>query len=51
MPIDLTEGSAERDAFYFKFSGKSPAQIKAYWSKVFLPAAANRRGKYRTTAK
>ncbi|MDP2031195.1 MAG: phosphate ABC transporter substrate-binding protein [Thiobacillus sp.] len=36
MPIDQIEGSAARDEFYFKFSGKSPAQLKAHWSKIIF---------------
>jgi ABC-type phosphate transport system substrate-binding protein len=36
VPIDQDEGSAERDEFYLKFAGKSPAQIKAFWSKIIF---------------
>lgn len=36
VPIDQVEGSAARDEFYLKFSGKSPAQLKAHWSKVIF---------------
>ena len=36
LPIDLIEGSPERTEFYEKLAGKSPAQIKAYWSKVIF---------------
>lgn len=36
VPIDQAEGSAARDAFYAKIAGKSPAQIKAYWSKIIF---------------
>ena len=36
IPIDQMEGSAVRDAFYAKFAGKSPAQIKAHWSKIIF---------------
>jgi ABC-type phosphate transport system substrate-binding protein len=32
VPLDQAEG-ADRHAFYLKVTGKSPAQIKAYWSK------------------
>ena len=35
-PVDQSEGSRARDAFYLKFSGKSPAQIKAHWSKIIF---------------
>jgi ABC-type phosphate transport system substrate-binding protein len=35
-PIDQAEGSAVRDDFYKATTGKSPAQIKAYWSKIIF---------------
>jgi ABC-type phosphate transport system substrate-binding protein len=48
VPIDQEEGSVTRDEFYATFAGKSPAQLKAYWSKVIFtgrgrppPAVAN----------
>jgi len=36
VPIDQVEGSAVRKEFYIKFAGKSPAQIKAFWSKIIF---------------
>jgi ABC-type phosphate transport system substrate-binding protein len=36
VPIDLRDGSPERDEFYAKITGKTPAQIKAYWSKIIF---------------
>ena len=36
VPIDLRDGSPERDEFYAKFTGKTPAQVKAYWSKIIF---------------
>lgn len=36
MPIDQSEGQAARDEFYTKITGKSPAQLKAYWSKLIF---------------
>jgi hypothetical protein len=36
VPVDLGESSAERDEFYAKVAAKTPAQIKAYWSKVIF---------------
>jgi ABC-type phosphate transport system substrate-binding protein len=36
VPIDQSEGSAARDAFYLAFADKSPAQLKAHWSKVIF---------------
>lgn len=36
VPIDQAEGSAARDEFYLKFSGKSAAQLKANWSKIIF---------------
>lgn len=35
-PLDLPEGSPERDAFYAEFAGKSAAQVKAHWSKIIF---------------
>jgi ABC-type phosphate transport system substrate-binding protein len=32
-PVDQAEGSAARDAFYQKATGKNAAQVKAFWSK------------------
>jgi ABC-type phosphate transport system substrate-binding protein len=34
--LDQAEGSVAREAFYLKFTGKSPAQMKAFWSKVIF---------------
>ena len=36
VPIDQVEGTAARDEFYLKVAGKSPAQVKAYWSKIIF---------------
>lgn len=36
VPIDQVEGSAARDEFYAKFTGKSAAQVKAHWSKIIF---------------
>src|SRR5688572_27213601 len=36
LPIDQAEGSAARDSFYANLTGKSPAQLKAYWSKIIF---------------
>lgn len=36
VPIDYSEESPLRDRFYAQFTGKSPAQIKAHWSKVIF---------------
>ncbi len=33
VPLDLSEGPARLE-FYEKVMGKSPAQLKAYWSKM-----------------
>ncbi len=34
IPIDQREGSDARNLFYEDYAGKSPAQIKAFWSKI-----------------
>jgi ABC-type phosphate transport system substrate-binding protein len=36
VPIDQTDGSGIRDEFYSKVAGRSPSQIKAYWSKIIF---------------
>jgi len=36
VPIDQAEGAGARDAFYATFTGKSAAQVKAYWSKIIF---------------
>jgi ABC-type phosphate transport system substrate-binding protein len=33
VPVDQSEGSAVRDQFYSKVTGKTASQLKAYWSK------------------
>lgn len=34
VPIDQRLGSSLRDAFYVRVTGKTPALLKAYWSKM-----------------
>src|ERR1700722_6963815 len=36
IPIDQAEGTQTRDEFYARFTGKSPAQLKAHWSKIIF---------------
>jgi ABC-type phosphate transport system substrate-binding protein len=36
VPIDQDEGSAARDEFYATFTGKTPAQLRAHWSKIIF---------------
>jgi len=36
VPIDQIEGVAVRDEFYSNYTGKSVAQVKAYWSKIIF---------------
>jgi ABC-type phosphate transport system substrate-binding protein len=36
VPIDQVEDSPLRERFYTAFTGKSPAQVKAYWSKIIF---------------
>jgi ABC-type phosphate transport system substrate-binding protein len=35
-PIDQSEDSPAREKFYARFTGKSPAQMKAYWAKIIF---------------
>ncbi|MEO8313837.1 MAG: phosphate ABC transporter substrate-binding protein [Pseudomonadota bacterium] len=34
VPIDQKEGTAARTEFYTIYANKSPAQLKAHWSKI-----------------
>jgi ABC-type phosphate transport system substrate-binding protein len=36
VPIEQSEGSAARDAFHRKVTGKDAAQLKAYWSRLIF---------------
>ena len=36
VPLDQVEGSAIRDGFYNDYAGKTPAQLKAHWSKIIF---------------
>lgn len=36
VPLDQPEGSPVRDEFYQRVAGKSPAQLKAFWSKLIF---------------
>lgn len=36
VPIDGPEDSPARERFYEKYTGKSPAQVKAHWSKIIF---------------
>jgi ABC-type phosphate transport system substrate-binding protein len=36
VPIDQVEGSAARDEFYTKVTGKSASQLKAHWAKIIF---------------
>lgn len=38
IPLDLPKGDARND-FYDKITGKSPAQLKAYWARVIFTGA------------
>jgi ABC-type phosphate transport system substrate-binding protein len=35
-PVDQSEGVATRDSFYTQYIGKSPPQVRAYWSKLIF---------------
>jgi ABC-type phosphate transport system substrate-binding protein len=36
VPIDQSEGTQAHDEFYARITGKSAAQLKAYWSKIIF---------------
>ena len=33
QPVDMKEGSALRDRFYTKVTGRGPAQMRSYWAR------------------
>lgn len=35
-PVDGPAGSPERDAFYQRYLNRTPAQMRAYWSKLLF---------------
>jgi hypothetical protein len=36
IAIDQPEGSAVRDEFYRQLTGKTPAQVRAYWARIIF---------------
>jgi len=36
IPIDQAEGSAAREEFYSRLADMSPAQVKAFWSRIIF---------------
>ena len=36
VPIDLADDSPMRERFYARYTGKSPAQLKAHWAKIIF---------------
>lgn len=36
VPIDQSEGSQARVEFYSRYTGMSPGQLKAFWSKIIF---------------
>lgn len=36
VPVDLNEGSPERNEFYLRYAGKTPAQLKSHWSRLIF---------------
>lgn len=40
IPVDLGDDSPTRDEFYRKVTGKSPAQLKGYWSSLVFTGKA-----------
>ncbi|HEX7983944.1 MAG TPA: phosphate ABC transporter substrate-binding protein [Duganella sp.] len=50
VPLDLPPGSAPRDAFYQRVAAMSPAQMKAYWTKMVFTGRAQPPRELRTSA-
>ena len=36
IPLDQSEGSAERAAFYARYAAKTPVEMKMHWSKLIF---------------
>ena len=36
QPLDLPSGAADRDEFYRKLMGRSPDQMRAYWTRLIF---------------
>ncbi|MBP7133520.1 MAG: hypothetical protein KBA70_12270 [Aquabacterium sp.] len=48
--VDLPDGSALRDTFYQKVTGKDGAQLKAYWAKLVFTGKAQPLKEFATDA-
>jgi ABC-type phosphate transport system substrate-binding protein len=51
VPIDQTDGSAAREQFYTRLAGRTPAQMKAYWSKIIFTGRGFRRRRTEETSR
>ena len=40
LPLDLPSSSSLRESFYFKLSGKTLAQVNAYWARLLFSGQA-----------
>lgn len=50
VAIDQQEDSPVRDRFYVQLTGKSPAQVKAHWSKIIFTGRGQPPKQYATGA-
>lgn len=41
VPVDQAEGSSQREEFHSKVTGKTGAQLNAYWSKLVFSGKAS----------
>jgi ABC-type phosphate transport system substrate-binding protein len=41
VPVDQAEGSSQREEFHSKVTGKTGAQLSAYWSKLVFSGKAS----------
>ena len=39
-PVDAPAAAPEREAFYLKYAGRNPAQMRAYWSRLLFTGKA-----------
>jgi ABC-type phosphate transport system substrate-binding protein len=50
VPVDAPEGTAVREAFYRQLTGKTPAQVRAYWARLIFTGSGRPPRQLDTTA-
>ena len=50
VPVDAPEGTAAREEFYRQLTGKTPAQVRAYWARLIFTGSGRPPRQLDTTA-